>query len=162
YITAWYGGQEHATPGYEKKEIDRLIQDAKKRKFDAVIVSNADRWSRDNGKSREGLEVFKEHGIRFFVGTTEYDLYNPHHVLFLSMSAVIGEFLASNQNKKSILNRIERGRSGLPTCGKLPFGRTFDETTKKWGIDPEKQAMVEDVARRYLAGEPMPKLAEEY
>ena len=38
-IVEWYGGQEHATPGFEKQELDRLIADAGKGKFDAVIVN---------------------------------------------------------------------------------------------------------------------------
>src|SRR5262245_16018147 len=73
-IAGWYGGQEHATAGWERKEVDRLIADASKGKFDAVIVAYADRWSRDNAKSKEGLEVFRTHGICFYVGSTEYDL----------------------------------------------------------------------------------------
>ena len=74
-IVESYGGQEHATPGHEKKEVDRLIRDAAKGKFDAVIVAHADRWSRDNAKSMEGLQAFAAHRIRFFVGQTEYDLF---------------------------------------------------------------------------------------
>src|SRR4030042_3480199 len=60
-IIAWYGGQEHATPGYEKKEIDRLLNDAQKtpKRFDAVIVTHADRWRRDNRKSAKGLDILK-------------------------------------------------------------------------------------------------------
>lgn len=160
-IVGLYGGQEHGTPGHERKELDRLLADAAKGKFDAVMVANADRWSRDNGRSRDGLEIFRSHGIRFFVGATEYDLFNPEHCLFLGMAAVFGEFQARHQSRKSILNRIERARRGLPACGKLPFGRTFDARAG-WGIDTEKRAMIEDVARRYLAGEPLPKLAKEY
>src|SRR5262245_7303895 len=56
-IVGWYGGQEHATPGYEKREVDRLIADAGKDKFDAVIVNRTDRWSRDNAKSTQGLDA---------------------------------------------------------------------------------------------------------
>src|SRR5262249_16837779 len=110
----WYGGAEHATPGYERKEVDRLIADAGKRVFDAVIFANADRWSRDNVKSQEGLDAFKKNRIRFFVSVTEYDLYTPEHLLFLQMSAVIGKFLAANSKRKSILNRIHRARRGFP------------------------------------------------
>ena len=161
-IAGWYGGQEHATPGHERKELDRLMADAIRGKFDAVIVTNADRWSRDNTKSRQGLEVFKDAGIHFFVSTTEYDLCNPEHCLFLGMSAVIGQFLAHQQSRKSIVNRIARAKRGIPTSGQLPYGRTFDKATGKWGIDPKKQAMVADVAQRYLAGEPLLMLAKEY
>lgn len=161
-ITEWYGGQEHATPGYEKREIDRLLSDATKAKFDAVIMTNADRWSRDNAKSTEGLKVFEKHKTRVFVGTSEYDLFNPEHCLFLGMSAVIGQFYAQNQKRKSLTNRIHRAKRGLPSTGKLPFGRTFDKKSGKWGIDPAKKAIIEDVAKRYLAGERMADLAEEY
>ncbi|MFZ0033388.1 MAG: recombinase family protein [Sedimentisphaerales bacterium] len=161
-IIAWYGGQEHATPGYEKKEIDRLLNDTLKKKFDAVIVTDADRWSRDNSKSKAGLDIFKGNGIRFFVGTKEWDLYKPEDCLFLGMSAVMGEFFASNQKRKSLRSRIHRANRGCPTCGKLPYGRTFDKKTEKWGIDKKKQAIIETAAKRYLAGEKLPELAEEF
>jgi DNA invertase Pin-like site-specific DNA recombinase len=157
-----YGGQEHATPGFEKAEVDRLIADTAKGKFDGVWVANADRWSRDNAHSEAGLNVLRDRGIRFFVRTFEYDLFNPEHCLFLGMSAVVGKFQAMHQGKKSIENRIERARRGVPTCGKLPFGRTYDREAGRWGYDPEKKALVEDIARRYLAGEPLPALAREY
>ena len=161
-IVAWYGGQEHATPGHEKKEVARLIEDAKKGRFDAVIVSDADRWSRDNSFSRAGLEVFKSHRIRFFVGPQEFDLFRPMDKLILGMSAEIGEFFAGIQNVKSIDSRIERARRGLPTGGKLPFGRTWDKKTEEWGVNEEKKAIIKDCARRYLAGESIPVLAAEY
>src|SRR5262245_66495824 len=94
-VAGRYGGQEHATPGWEKKEVDRLLTDAAKGKFDAVIVQHADRWSRDNAKSAEGLEVFKKAGVRFYVGVSEYQLHNPEHVLFLDMATAIGKFQAN-------------------------------------------------------------------
>jgi DNA invertase Pin-like site-specific DNA recombinase len=161
-VVGWYGGQEHATPGWEKEEVDRLLADAAKGKFDAVIVAYADRWSRDNAKSKEGLEVFRKRGVRFFVGTTEMDLFDPQHRFILGMNAEVGEFISLQQAKKSIESRIDRARRGLPAAGPLPYGRTFDPKTEEWGIDPAKQALVADVAARYLAGESLPKLAKEY
>lgn len=167
-IVEWYGGQEQATPGHEKKEIERLLRDARKqpRPFDAVIVTHPDRWSRDNVASQDGLEILREHHIRFFVGSTEYSLFDPNHRLFLGMSAVIGQFFSHNQMEKSLVNRIERAKRGMPTCGKLPFGRKFiwsdDRQGGKWVVDPEKQRIVQDVANRYLAGEAIEDLAREY
>src|SRR5262245_24872615 len=58
-IVARYGGVEHGSVGFEKKELDRLLSDAARHKFDAVAVAFADRWSRDNAKSKEGLEVLR-------------------------------------------------------------------------------------------------------
>jgi site-specific DNA recombinase len=167
-IVEWYGGQEHATPGHEKKEVERLLRDAQKQHcpFNAVIVAHPDRWSRDNSASRAGLEVFREHGIRFFAGATEYDLFNPDHELFLGISAVVGQFQARNQMRKSLINRINRAKRGVPTGGKLPFGRIYvrsnDRQDGHWEIDSAKQRIVQDCARRYLAGESIEDLAKEY
>jgi DNA invertase Pin-like site-specific DNA recombinase len=160
-IARWYGGQEHATPGWEKKELNRLLADAGKDKFDAVIVAYADRWSRDNRKSKEAFQILRQHGVRFFVRTNEQFLFDPAHRFHMGIQAEVGEFIATQQLKKSIECRIERARKGMPAAGKLPFGRTYHKETG-WAIIPEKQALIQDVARRYLEGEPLPDLASEY
>lgn len=79
------------------------------------------------------------------------------------MSAEIGEYQARQQKQKSVLSCIARAkRIGAPTSGKKPFGRTWDKTAEKWGVDEVKKTMIEDVAKRYLAGEALPILAKEY
>jgi DNA invertase Pin-like site-specific DNA recombinase len=161
-VVGVYGGQEHATPGWERKEVDRLLADAARGKFDAVMVAYVDRWSRDNAKSKEGLDALRKAGVRFFVGSMEMNLFDPQHRFIIGMNAEVGEFVALQQTKKSLDTRLERLQKGIPSAGRLPFGRTFDRRTNAWGTDPKKQALVADVAARYLAGEPLPKLAEEY
>jgi site-specific DNA recombinase len=118
------------------------------------------RWSRGNPKADAALDDFAERGARFFVGTTEMVLHNPEHRLLLGVSSVVGRFQAALTNKKSISTRIERAKQGRPACGNLPFGRTWDG--EKWGVDPAKQALVQDAARRYLAGEQMRRIAGDY
>ncbi len=164
-ITKRYAGQEHATSGYEREQLDKLLADAtKKRKpFDAVMVFDASRWSRDNARSKAGLQAFRDNDIRFFTLTQEHDLFTPSAILFLGMSAEIGEYQARQQKQKSVMSCIDRAkRLGAPTSGKKPFGRTWDKEAQKWGLDIKKTAMIQDIAKRYLAGEPLPKLATEY
>ena len=155
-----YSGQEHSTPKYERKLLDKLLTDSGKKYFDAVIVCDASRWSRDNGKSKEGLELLRQNGIRFFAGQTEYNLYKPADTLFLGMATEINEFVALEQARKSIQNRIARALRNVPTAGKLPFGRTFNRQTEEWGIDKKKQQDIKWAAERYLQGEPLPMLAK--
>ncbi len=147
-----YSGQEHATPEQERSKLEKLLADSANGKFDAVIVCDASRWSRDNLKSKEGLNILRQNGTRFFVGTMEYDLFNPEHAFILGMSAEIGEFQARTQALKSITNRINRARRNVPTAGKLPYGRTFDRQTEKWGIDPEKHKKIQWASEQYLDG----------
>jgi DNA invertase Pin-like site-specific DNA recombinase len=161
-VVVEYSGQEHATRGSERRLLDQLLQDATKGKFDAIIITLTNRWSRDNAKNKVGLEVLRTHGVRFFVGCMEMNLFNPQHCLILGMGAEIGEYVGLEQSKSAMENQIKRAQRGLPSCGRLPFGRTFDKETETWGIDPEKKRVMAEIARRYLADESLPELAKEY
>ncbi|MBE9546921.1 MAG: recombinase family protein [Proteobacteria bacterium] len=126
-VYQWYAGQEHATPDQERKILNELIQDAQHQKFDAVMVADMSRWSRDNRKSKKHLDILKHHNIRFYVGTREFNLYEPLPSFMLGMGIEVAEFFAKEQAYKSIINRIERAKKGYPSCGRRPFGRTFDK-----------------------------------
>ncbi len=160
-----YGGQEHATSGWERKELNTLLADAQKdpKPFDAVMVYDASRWSRDNAESKRGLEILRSNEIRFFTLSQEHSLHDPCATLFLGMATEIGEYQARMQKKKSVESCIERARrTGAPTGGKKPFGREWNKQKEVWEVIPEKQTMIQDVAKRYLNGEPLSKLAKEY
>ena len=155
-----YSGQERATPGQERNKLDQLLEDSGKGLFDAVIVCDASRWSRDNAKSKQGLKVLRDHGVRFFVGTREYDLSSPSDKLFLGLACEINEFHANEQSMKSILNRIERAKRGIPTGGKVPHGRIFVNEEQGWKLDQEKAASIRWAARQYLSGKSLTEIAK--
>jgi DNA invertase Pin-like site-specific DNA recombinase len=161
-VAKWYEGQEHGTEGHERRLFDQLLSDAGKGLFSAVMVADPSRWSRDNVRSETGLEVLRDAGVRFHVLATEYDLFNNHARLFLGISGVINSFYAREQRAKSLLNRIARAKRGVPSAGRLPFGRAYDRDADRWSVDAEKQAKIKDIAARYLAGEPLEKLAREH
>ena len=125
------------------------------------MVADPTRWSRDNRASETGLEILRNGGISFFVQTKEYDLFDPRDRFFLSLSTTIGAFNAMEQKQKSLLNRIHRAERGIPSAGKLPFGRIWDKKTLTWSVDPQKKAMIVDVARRYLKGEQLYPIARD-
>lgn len=149
-IYKWYAGQEHATSEQERKILGELMKDAEENKFKAVIVCDASRWSRDNKKNKNDLDILRKNGIRFFVGTTEYNLYDPTQSFMIGMNVEVSEYFAREQTYKSILNRIERAKKGFPSCGKLPYGRTFNKKNKVWEIDKEKKIRLEEIAKIYL------------
>jgi DNA invertase Pin-like site-specific DNA recombinase len=166
-IVETYGGQEHATPGWEKAEIDRLLADAAKGKFDALIVSRNDRWSRDNDKNKEGLDVFRRHKVHFYISLMEMDLRDPFHCAILEMNAVFGNLNTALSNLYSLRSKIQRAKDGKPSCGSLPYGRTWlkdrDDlpADRRWGIDPVKGPLIRELADRFLKGEPLRKLVLE-
>lgn len=147
----WYGGQEHATPDHERRELDRLMKDAEAKRFDAVMVADISRWSRDNGKSKEYLRRFKDKAIKFYVLSREVDLFDPSQFFMLGMNVEVAEFFADQQSYKSIINRIERAEKGYPSSsGRAPYGRIFNRETGVWTVDEEKKRKIEEAARLYL------------
>ena len=165
-VVSWFGGQEHAVAGYERKEINKLLNDAQKKScpgnWNAVMYTNIDRWSRDNEQSKKGLRILRDAGKRFFIRTMEIDLFDPKQLLFLGMSVEFAEFRALDTNFNSVTNKIQRAKRGRPACGTLPHARTFDKKTETWGTDPKKKTVIEDIAERYLKGDRLLDLAIKY
>lgn len=157
-----YSGQEHATPQQERAKLERLLNDSSKGMFDAVMVTDPSRWSRDNRKSKDGLDTLRNNHVRFFVGTIEYDLFDPVQKFQLGVAAEINEMQAQLQKLKSITNRIHRARRGIPTAGKLPYGRVWNKKLGTWEIDAVKKDIIEQTAKRYLAGESIKNIARSF
>lgn len=148
-----YCGQEHATSKFERHLLEKLLHDSANDLFDAVIVCDASRWSRDNLKSKEGLNILKKNGIRFFVGTTEYDLNNFDDWFRLGITTEMNEYVANQNAKKSIDNRIHRAKnSKIPTAGKLPYARIFDKKTGEWILNEDKANKLRWAAEQYITG----------
>ena len=76
-----YSGQEHSSPGYERKKLDQLLQDSASNNFDAVIITHHDRLGRDSLKSKLALERLRNNGVKFYVGIMEVGLHNEAHML---------------------------------------------------------------------------------
>lgn len=165
-LVTCYGdeGHEHATRGWEREQLKRLLQDAGRnpRPFDALMVTDPSRWSRDHVQSEQDLEYLNTKGIRFFTLTTEHDLNSEDARLFLRLSSVINGYAARVAVRKSIENRIERAKRNIPTAGSKPFGRRFDKETGKWSVDKSAQKEMQAIATRLLNGERMVDVARAY
>lgn len=161
-VVEWYGGQEHATPGWEKKHKDRLFKDAASKKFNALIAADQDRLWRDADQANEDIKLLRQHKIQLYFGTHAQDLHNLEQSLLRKIKGHFDEYIAQKQTKRSIDSRINRAKQGEPTTGKLPYGRIYDKAKKEWELIPEKVAAIANIIDRYLKGEQLPKLAKEY
>ena len=147
-----YCGQEHATPDNERAKFKQLLLDSTKDLFDAIIVTDESRWGRDNKKSKEAIEILRDNEIMFFVMAKEYELHDPQSLFMLGVTTEFNEYAVRHLQRKSIRSRIAKAMRGIPTSGKLPYGRLFDKKTEIWAIDPEKEKIIKDAANRYLDG----------
>ena len=153
----WYRGQEHGTPGHEREIFDALLHDAIAGVFDAVIVVDPSRWSRDNRRSKDGLEILRQQGVRFFTGPMEQDLNLPEVRFQIGLYTEMNEYIASTNARKSTQSRIERAKRGWFAAGShRPYGRRITNETKnregmaQWEVIPEDQKRVREMHRLYV------------
>lgn len=125
-LIADYGGAEHAMPGYERAEFNRMIDDAVAGKFDAIFVADISRWSRDTVASEQAVRRLKKCRIRLFIGDSEYDLRSRTAQLMLTMATKNSEGETNDRIDQSAFSRIELAAKGFVTSGHPPFGRYIE------------------------------------
>jgi DNA invertase Pin-like site-specific DNA recombinase len=89
YVDTGWSGAKASRP-----QLDRLMQDASKRSFDAVLVYKLDRFGRSVRNCLDGIEALRAHGVRFLAVSQNIDTdeSNPTSRLMLHILAAVAEF----------------------------------------------------------------------
>lgn len=110
YVDTGWSGARSSRP-----ELDRLVCDARLRRFDAVLVWKLDRWGRSVVDCVRGIQELDSLGIRFVAVTQNIDTdeSNPASRLMLHLFAAFGEF-----ERELIRERVVAGSRAARIKGK--------------------------------------------
>ena len=158
-VVAWYEGQEHATPGYERAILARFLRDAETDQWDAVMVLDTSRWSRKNEDSKRGIRILNDNRKRFFAGTQEIPIQRALGRQMLGMQVEMHEGTAGHLVEQSLVTKIARMVEGRPSIGMRRFGRKWTPE-KGWDrVDAEVKVFKRAVAMVYK-GDSLQKISE--
>jgi site-specific DNA recombinase len=147
-------GQEHSTEGHERPILDEILSDCSKGLFDALMVYDLSRLTRDPIKSKIILANLKKNGIKLYVQTQLYSLDNPETNLVLGLLSEINAFQAAIQVQKSVESKIELAKKGWWVVGNAPFARRLasGDRTKppEWILDEEKALLAQKIYDLYI------------
>lgn len=89
YVDTGYSGAKVTRP-----ELDRLMKDARQRRFDAVLVWKLDRWGRSLIHSLQSVQELASMGVRFIATTQNIDSdeSNPMSRFMLNIFGAFAEF----------------------------------------------------------------------
>jgi putative DNA-invertase from lambdoid prophage Rac len=89
YVDTGWSGMKVSRP-----QLDRLMQDASRRRFDAVLVWKLDRFGRSVKNCVDGIQALASHGIRFLAisQSVDTDESNPASRLLLHILMSVAEF----------------------------------------------------------------------
>ncbi len=107
YIDSGISGSKDSRP-----ELNRLMADAKRRKFDAVVVYRFDRFARSTRHLVNALAEFSALGIQFISMHEGVDTSTPNGRLVFGIFASIAEFerdLIRERVRSGIANRKAKG-----------------------------------------------------
>jgi DNA invertase Pin-like site-specific DNA recombinase len=89
----------------KRPELDRLMHDAHRRHFDAVVVWKFDRFARSVSHLLRALETFKTQGIEFISFSEQLDTSTPAGKLVFTVLGAVAEL------ERSLI--VERVRAGM-------------------------------------------------
>jgi DNA invertase Pin-like site-specific DNA recombinase len=107
YLDTGISGAKDSRP-----ELNRLMADAKRRKFDAVIVYRFDRFARSTRQLVNALAEFNALGVQFISMHEGIDTSTPNGRLVFGIFASIAEFerdLIRERVRSGIANRKAKG-----------------------------------------------------
>jgi DNA invertase Pin-like site-specific DNA recombinase len=100
YVDVGISGNKESRP-----ELDRLMTDAHRRRFDAVVVWKFDRFARSVSHLLRALETFRSLGIEFVSFSEQLDTSTPAGKLVFTVLGAVAEL------ERSLI--IERVRAGM-------------------------------------------------
>jgi DNA invertase Pin-like site-specific DNA recombinase len=89
----------------KRPELDRLMADAHRRRFDCVVVWKFDRFARSVSHLLRALETFKAQGIEFVSFSEQMDTSTPAGKMVFTVLGAVAEL------ERSLI--VERVRAGL-------------------------------------------------
>ncbi len=98
----------------KRPDLDRLMADAHKRKFDAVCVWRFDRFARSVSHLLKALETFKALGIEFVSYSEQMDTSTPAGKMVFTVLGAVAEL-----ERSLIVERVKAGLRNAKAKGKV-------------------------------------------
>src|ERR1700693_5586303 len=108
YVDAGFSGSKQQRP-----ELDRLMQDAHRRRFDVVCVWRFDRFARSVSHLLRALETFKVLGIDFVSFSEQMDTSTPTGKMVFTVLGAVAEL-----ERSLIVERVKAGMRNARAKGR--------------------------------------------
>lgn len=135
-----------------RPELQRMIQDAEKGKFDRIIFIKLDRFFRSVAEYHECMKRISP--IIWSTTEEEYDLTTANGRMLVNMKLTIAEMEADQTGERIDLVNEYKLSTGQPLSGSMPFGFmiTKDKETgrKKIVRDPDDEPILRDAIQYCL------------
>ena len=149
YIDGGYSGKDLNRPA-----IQRLIEDCKNHKIDAVFVFKLDRISRSQRDTLYLIEeVFNKYDVSFISMRENFDTSSPFGKAMIGVLSVFAQLERETILERTRIGLKKRAESGLwRGGGKIPFPYRYDRNTGTLVPIPEQVELLHKMISLYISG----------
>ena len=145
--------------GYSRKDlnrpaIQRLIEDCKNHKIDAVFVFKLDRISRSQRDTLYLIEeVFNKYDVSFISMRENFDTSSPFGKAMIGVLSVFAQLERETILERTRIGLKKRAEAGLwRGGGKIPFPYRYDRNTGTLVPIPEQVELLHKMISLYISG----------
>ena len=133
----------------DRPELQRLLRDCAKGKFDVVLVWKISRLSRNLKDLLILVDQFKQHGVSFSSFSEKFDTSSAVGTLTLQVLGSIAEF-----ERNTIIDNVKLGMAQVARSGKWTGGIVlgYDTINKELVINEEEAKVVKMIFEMYVNG----------
>ena len=149
YIDGGYSGKDLNRPA-----IQKLIEDCKNHKIDAVFVFKLDRISRSQRDTLYLIEeVFNKYNVSFISMRENFDTSTPFGKAMIGVLSVFAQLERETILERTRIGLKKRAEAGLwRGGGKIPFPYRYDRNTGTLIPIPEQVELLHKMISLYISG----------
>ena len=147
----------------ERPALQRLLLDARNKRFDLIIVYKQDRLSRKLKDLLSMLEEFDSLGVGYKSATEPFDTTTSAGKMAIQMLGSYAEFERNRLIERVFPGMVEGVKKGHWQGSRhVPYGYIHNKQTKKLEIHPEESKVVREIFSMYLNGKSTTQIAAYY
>ena len=149
YVDGGYSGKDLNRPA-----IQKLIEDCKNHKIDAVFVFKLDRISRSQRDTLYLIEeVFNKYNVSFISMRENFDTSTPFGKAMIGVLSVFAQLERETILERTRIGLKKRAEAGLwRGGGKIPFPYRYDRNTGTLVPIPEQVELLHKMISLYISG----------
>jgi len=145
----------------DRPGIEELIEDAKKRQFNVIVVFKLDRFSRKLQDLLNIVDELQKHGVALKSVSEPFDTLTSHGKLQFQILGSFAEFERNRIKERVFPGMIKSVQQGQWQGARYaPFGYFYDKNAKKLIIAPEQAEIVKIIYNFAVEGESVSKIAK--
>lgn len=147
----------------DRPALEGLIKDAKRKKFDTVLVYKLDRLSRSQKDTLYLIEdVFIKNNIAFLSLQENFDTSTPFGKAMIGLLSVFAQLEREQIKERMQLGKIGRAKAGKSMMwARTSYGYDYHRETGTITINPAQAVAVKFIFESYIRGRSITKLRDD-